>query len=125
MILHAGGGCSEHLRGFLKSRPGVDLSIERALSSQLDERSVELDLSAVCAALLKRTGVLDDRPYVKTSLDPGFGERLRRYSTGSTRHGTRGARITDTFELAEREWHTWSVTGITFEVRFWIRPVKP
>ena len=56
-------GCGEHLRGFQNGMPGVSLSIERALLRQLDEGSVELDLSAVSAALLKRPEVLDDPPF--------------------------------------------------------------
>ena len=39
-------GCGEHLQGFLNGRLGVSPSIQRALLSQLDEGSVELDLTA-------------------------------------------------------------------------------
>ena len=58
-----------------------------------------------------------------TLFNPGLSERLQRRSRGSTRRGTRGARISDTLELAKKEWNTWPVTHSRLEVRIRIRPV--
>ena len=51
-------GCGERLREFLNGRPDVGLSMEISLFTQCDGGSVELDLSAACIALLKRTRFL-------------------------------------------------------------------
>lgn len=58
-----------------------------------------------------------------TPLNPGLDEKLCKYSQGSTRHGTHGAHIIDTEDLAKTEWHKWPVTRSRPDVRSRVPPV--
>ena len=55
-------------------------------------------------------------------LVPGLG-KSRKFRRGSTRRGRTARELTDTDELARREWHTWPVTRSRSVVRKRSRPV--